>query len=102
MKIICKHYFYYKNFNKLNILYINAQGFSDIKQNITLNNLIYKYDIVFIDHNAIQRNKNFVISIIDKKENRHTNGIYCFANPSIKNYIDILQVYYYCQIGGLD
>jgi len=69
------HNFYYNNINNLNILYINANGFGDIKQSITLYNLVYKYDIVFIseswyiNHENIIHNTNFVCSTPLKKKN---------------------------------
>ncbi|ORX45642.1 hypothetical protein BCR36DRAFT_372696 [Piromyces finnis] len=93
-----KNIFYYNEIHNLNILYINANGLGDVKQIITLNNLIYKYDIIFIseswfiDHEKIINEPYFVSStpLKLKKGFRQIDGIYCFANPLMKKMIKVL------------
>eukprot|EP00833_Pecoramyces_ruminatium_P009857 jgi/Orpsp1_1/1183889/evm.model.c7180000087126.1 len=89
------------NIKNLNIFYVNAQGFNKEKQDITFDSLINIYDIIFIgeswylDFYKIIKIPSFVASTplpIRRNNTRPGNGIYCFANPLIKNLIKVLHI----------
>eukprot|EP00833_Pecoramyces_ruminatium_P010500 jgi/Orpsp1_1/1184532/evm.model.c7180000089926.1 len=89
------------NIKNLNIFYVNAQGFNKEKQDITFDSLTNIYDIVFIgeswylDFYKIIKNPSFIASTplpIKRNNSRPGDGIFCFANPLIKNFIKVLHI----------
>ena len=89
-----------KIINDINILYINSNGFNELKSFIVFNKLIYEYNIIFIaetwfaEFKKIITHPNFVTTTpfpLIKKGSRYTNGIYCFAGNEIKKYIKVIE-----------
>jgi len=56
--------------------------------------IIFLNTYLYINHENIIHNTNFVSSTPLKKKNgyRQTDGIYCFANPAMKKFINVLHL----------